>query len=198
MSTYCITPISESSQGVGLAMGAVDESLQAFARDCITRVQKQSSEPGAAHKAGAAQLKTRLRNFCAGVSDELERVDSMQKQLIVDQLVSRLPIWVRMLDELMHAFEESYGTFALAPREVRRKHANWLDRLKAANADTSAMREMLLELLEQVDPTPEDFLELELKAKCGDDAGRIMRSFDSIATSNAFTLDAFKQRQNLR
>lgn len=179
-------------------MGAVSESVQLFASACIARAKKQSLEPGAAQKAEAAQLKVRLQNFCKSVNDELVRADLMQKQQIIEQIVARVPVWVRMLDELMHAFEESHGTFALAPREVRRKHADWLDRLKAANADTSAMREMLLELLEQVDPTPEDFLELELKARCGDDAGRIMRSFDSIATSNAFTLDAFKQRQNLR
>lgn len=198
MTTYCTTPIATPLQEVSAAMGAVSESVQLFANAYIARAKKQSLEPGAARKAEAAQLKVRLQNFCKSVNDELVRADPMQKQQIIEQIVARVPVWVRLFDELLLSFEELEGTLALAPRETRRKHAEWAQRLRSANTDTHAMREMLLDLLEQVDPTPDDYLESEVRARHGNDADRLMQGFEALATSDAFTLDAFKKRHNLR
>lgn len=168
--------------------------MKEFASAYIERVQRQSANKGAAYQAGAAKMKARLQHLVM----QTKRAKPEEQQTVSKLVLRYAPGWVRMMDELLDAYDEAESLYQLSPREIRRRHADWMKSLTTANKDTEQMKTMMIDLLELFDPTPEDYLEQEARRIHGDDADRILQTFSHIAESDAFTLDAFKKRHNLR
>lgn len=198
MSTLTTPSNSDPLEGVQLAMSNLSESVREFAEACIARVKAQASAPGVAFEARSVQLKVRVLNFCEDTESALLGLDDMHRSIILARIVPGVESLVRVLDELLESYDDFEVAIAFASREVRRKHAGGINGMKAGVAAVHAMRDALLSLMERIDPTPDDYIETEMQTRLGEGARRALKSFDSIANSDAFTLGAFKKRNDLK
>lgn len=176
------------------ALAEVSEAVREFAESSIARAKTRSAERGAVHKVRAIKMKNQISLF----RDEVLSVKPEDLGAARDYLVEGVPSWIRMMDELLDAGDEAESLSFASPRELRRKNAVWLQNLVDGNVHVEEIKNILLDLLEHLDPTPVDYLESEARRIHGNDAERILKSFEGIASSDAFTTDAFKKRHNIR
>lgn len=196
MTSFALAVKPNSPQEASFAAGEVTEAVKEFSEALIARVKNKSASGGKTLTEGQ-RLKKRLQQLCDQVYEAWLQADKDLKAQITQLVTQTFPEWVRMMDDLLAESEVLQGILAVTPRPIRRKRSKEISEMNSTIEDAKALREMMLEFLERIDPTPDDYLESEVRARHGNDADRLMQGFESIATSDAFTLEAFKKRHNL-
>lgn len=176
------------------AVETVSESVKEFSEATIARVKAQSNERGAAFQARCATMFVRMKHF----SEEMIRLSEADRDLVGKQVLESVSPWIDDFDDVLKTFDEAVLLTNMASRETRRKHADWFKRLKNGITDVEKMRAIVIDLLEYFDPTPDDYLEQELRQIYGDAAEDLLKGFEEISSSDSFRAEAFKQRHGLK
>jgi len=94
--------------------------------------------------------------------------------------------------------QEFFAEVAALNRAQRRPIEKAVKRLEDAASVFELLTNRLIEAVDQLDPTPEDFLEQEMHRIHPDSAVSVLASFKEIASSEESSLQSFKQRHNLK
>lgn len=176
------------------AVDSVSESVRSFSTSFIDRVKKQSLDRASILLANS----TRMRIKIEGLIREIYRINEVDKPLVAEFIFDSVGPWVSDFDDILDSWDKLTLLINTASRETRRKHATSFDKLRACVSEVEHMRAISVDLLEYFSPTPEDYLEQELRKAYGDASEDLLKGFKEISSSQSFTMKAFKQRHKLK
>lgn len=195
MNTFDIARKDGSETELEIAMDAVGESVKEFSDAYLARLSAKSTHLGK----GKALVET-LKSLRAELSKLLTVAAETYKVRAPEhiKLEGQLVKWLHLFDGAVAELEKTEMQHNASSRDVRRGNAEHISVIRLMRTNVEEMREMVLSYLELVDPTPDNYLEEEIRRIHGADADRVIAGFTEIAASENFTLDAVKHRHNLK
>ncbi len=181
------------NHGLDVAMGAVSESVKELTDSLIARISTDSSELGR-----GPELLAQSKKVHAQIQNLAQQVLATDNPDVRKSVATSLVEWVGMTTEMLAKFDEVDILYRAASREVRRAKQRKMALIGRINESSLGLRDMMVDLLEAIDPSPVGYLEDEVRKIHGGNAESMLASFKELATSNGFTQEAFKQRHNLK
>lgn len=183
------------SPGLEVAVGAVSESVKEFTSALLARVGADSAMLGRGPEllAMGKVLQAKFQEMTIVVLPIVRR-DHEAQRFVIHSLTEL----IEMADELLSTMDEIEIRYQASSRSTRRAQARRMALTNKIAEVLTKLRDMMIDFLELIDPTPAGYLEDEVRKIHGDCANSMISSFKGLATSESFTLEAFKQRHDLK
>lgn len=105
---------------------------------------------------------------------------------------------IDLIEELHKSYFDTERTLLSSSREVRRAKQAGFEMFKKMYSLTEKLKQQVIEFLENMNPSEVGDLHLALFSAHGGGTQEIVDAFSEIAKSENHTIDAFKQRHNIR
>ena len=174
------------------------EAISTFLREYLGALSARASATTTAQRHGkieAALVESKRQLVVLGpIARSIPDLESRQR--LIRNLTEIM--YIEGINTMRREADEFVAWLEAAPRATRRAREKdarqvlrWRDRMEE-------IFEMFVDLVEELDPAPDDYLEQEMMRIHGSSGAAILDSFRSIAESEEFTLDAFKKRHDIK
>lgn len=179
------------NHGLENAMGDVSD----FVREISNALIKKISSKAKLTSQGLRALE-QVKNIRDNISRLIET--TKESPLLQQITVPKFKNWLRITDNYLTALEDFEEGYNFSPREIKRFYSEQKEIAVKLAESLRDLKESMLDYMEFISPTPENYLEDEIKRIHGDESEDLISGFIEIAASEQFSMEAFKKRHNLK
>lgn len=179
--------------GDDVGVSVVSESVQEFASSLLARIGTDAAMLGKAPKLLADTKK--IREQFRTLANSVLALEDIKEQRNIAKTVST---WLPQITDSLNRLDQFDVSYQVASREIRRAQSRPVAMMAQIGAGVLELHNMMVDLLELIDPAPVGYLETETRKIHGDRSESLLSSFNELATSDGFSQEAFKQRHSLK
>jgi hypothetical protein len=178
-----------------LAMGAMNDTVKELSSALIARASGGPRSPAARRRvvAVAKSMKPRFLEMVAAASEP-----TPNGQQTIQELGANVTRWLCRTDEVHQLIEKQEAIHNALSREARRANAEFISGARQLYEILDELRDLMMDFMESIDPTPVGYLEDEIHRIHGAEGAAVLTGLIELSSSDTYTLEAFKQRHNLK
>lgn len=197
MNLIHLTKNPSPNRGIDAVVSDVRTAVDEYTNALIERMRTDSASVGEGPELVSKGLE--LQQKFQELLEKISTLSPHDRSHPVLQVFSKVALAkVRQMDQLLAQQDEMELHYHNASREWRQKKMRYLATARQVFESLAKLRALLIDFLEALDPTPVDYLESEINRIHGTLAYSMISSFKELATSEECSIDAFKQRHNLK
>lgn len=183
------------------ATGKINKAVVEFTNGLMARLTASQSPAGSSSSKDVTELdraslklSQQLRDLEAAVS----ALTPNARRLWVAQNQGLFTSVVANIERLHKSYFGAESALLSSSREVRRAQQAGFEVFRKTYTLTEALKQQILEFLDNMDPAEDGDLHLALFSKYGSETQKIIDAFSEISKSDNHTIAAFKKRHNIR